>query len=313
MARFPRRRRSHSSFYAAPMAAPAQGIATKRKLGASWWAQAWIAALENLLGGDAGRLARGRTYARGGRVSHVEIVGDTVTARVTGSRIYQVTITLRALPAAAWQAAITAMAGQASFAAALLNGTMPQNVDEVFRSTGSTLFPTTRAELRTTCTCPDWGDPCKHVAAVHYLIGDSLDNDPFLLFELRGHTKQQLLAALRTARLGAAPEIAPANKPKRTAAARRAKSAPAAAEAYDQLPTVVPTLQFSYTAPSTPGAAMQQLGTPAGWTAAESPSELLGPLVVAAAEFAQRVANADPETAAMLAESPTRRRPESAK
>ena len=155
MARFPRRRRSHSSFYAAPMAAPAQGIATKRKLGASWWAQAWIAALENLLGGDAGRLARGRTYARGGRVSHVEIVGDTVTARVTGSRIYQVTITLRALPAAAWQAAITAMAGQASFAAALLNGTMPQNVDEVFRSTGSTLFPTTRAELRTTCTCPN--------------------------------------------------------------------------------------------------------------------------------------------------------------
>lgn len=63
-----------------------------------------------------------------------------------------------------------------------------------------TSFPTTRAELATTCTCPDWADPCKHVAAVHYLLGDTLDRDPYLLFELRGRTSAQLLAALRLAR-----------------------------------------------------------------------------------------------------------------
>ena len=311
MARFPRRR-GRADFYAAPLAASAQGIVTKRKIGASWWAQAWIAALENLLGGDAGRLARGRTYARGGRVSHVEIQGDTVTARVTGSRIYKVTIQLRALPAAAWHAAIVAMAGQASFAAALLNGTMPQNVDEVFRNTGSTLFPTTRAELQTTCTCPDWGDPCKHVAAVHYLIGDSLDNDPFLLFELRGQNKQQLMAALRAARLTnvvAAAPIAlkrPAKAGAAAAKTKRSVKAPAASApvAYDQLPTTVPTLQFSYSAPAAHVAAIHQLGTPAGWTAEESPGELLGPLVAAASEFARRVANADPESAANMAENP---------
>ena len=309
MARFPRRR-GRADFYRAPLAAPAQGIATKRKIGATWWAQAWIAALENLLGGEAGRLARGRTYARGGRVSHVEIVGDTVTARVTGSRIYQVTIRLRALPPSAWQAAISAMASQASFAAGLLNGSMPQNVDEVFRSTGSTLFPTTHAELQTTCTCPDWGDPCKHVAAVHYLIGDALDNDPFLLFELRGQTKQQLMAALRAARMTSVVAAAPV-APKRPAKAgpgaksKQAVKAPAATtpSAYDQLPTTVPTVQFSYTAPAARLAAIHQLGTPAGWTAEESPAELLGPLVAAASEFARRVANADPNSAADMAEN----------
>lgn len=188
-------------FLAAPkIAAPSDGIATAFIIGSTWWAKQWTSALINLLGGDAGRLARGRTYARGGRVSRVAIDGSLVTARVTGSSNYQVTITARALTDAAWAAAVTAMASQASFAAALLNGIMPQHIDDVFRSTGATLFPTTRAELQTTCTCPDWGDPCKHVAAVHYVLGDALDRDPYLLFELRGRTKAQLLAALRLAR-----------------------------------------------------------------------------------------------------------------
>jgi uncharacterized Zn finger protein len=80
---------------------------------------------------------------------------------------------------------------------------MPQAIDEVFVAAGVSLFPKQRADLRTSCSCPDWGDPCKHVAATHYVLGDALDRDPFLLFELRGRTKDQVLDALRAARGGA--------------------------------------------------------------------------------------------------------------
>ncbi|MBP9084848.1 MAG: SWIM zinc finger family protein [Kofleriaceae bacterium] len=309
-------------FQAAPkIAAPSDGITTAATIGSTWWAKQWISALENLLGGDAGRLARGRTYARAGRVSRVVVVGGEVTARVTGSRIYQVTITVRALTDATWAAAVAAMASQASFAAALLNGTMPQHIDDVFRTTGATLFPTTRAELATTCTCPDWGDPCKHVAAVHYLLGDTLDRDPYLLFELRGRTKAQLLAALRLARgasveasaatPASSPAVKSAGKPARKSAGKtkRPKSthpttSAQAVQAYDQMRTPLPALHFSYTAPTSAAAALQQLGVPLGWTDARSPAELLGPVVAATAVFAQRVATADPETAAVLTETP---------
>ena len=323
-----------SYFNAAPkIAAPVDGLATAFTIGSTWWAKQWISALENLLAGDAGRLARGRTYARAGRVSRVVVEGSKVTARVTGSRVYQVTIAVGALTDSAWTAAVTAMARQASFAAALLSGTMPQHIDDVFRSTGATLFPTTRAELRTTCTCPDWGDPCKHVAAVHYLLGDTLDRDPYLLFELRGRTKAQLLAALRLAR-GSAVEVsaaARAAKPARQPApatirqpalttettrsgkpAKKQKSPKSgqnkttvsAAHDYDQMRTPLPVLHFSYEAPASVAAALQQLGVPLGWTDARSPAELLGPVVAATAAFAQRVATADPQTAAVLTERP---------
>ncbi len=304
------------NFEAAPkLVAPADGVATAFAIGSSWWAKQWIAALEHLLGGDAGRLARGRTYARGGRVSQITIDGSKVMARVTGSRIYQVALTVGALNDAAWATAVTAMASQASFAAALLNGTMPQHIDDVFRTTGATLFPTTRAELRTTCTCPDWGDPCKHVAAVHYVLGDTLDHDPYLLFELRGRTKAQLLAALRLAREACVEGRAelPADKPRKKIGqtSYRPKTglktsvvAATATHDYDQMRTPVPDLQFDYTAPTAAVATLQQLGVPTGWTDARSPAELLGPIVAATAAFAQRVATADPETAALLAESP---------
>ncbi len=317
---------SDGYFDASPkIVAPSDGLATAFTIGSTWWAKQWISALQNLLGGDAGRLARGRTYARAGRVSRVSVEGSKVTARVTGSRVYQVTIVVGALTDSAWTAAVTAMARQASFTAALLNGTMPQHIDDVFRSTGATLFPTTRAELRTTCTCPDWGDPCKHVAAVHYLLGDTLDRDPYLLFELRGRTKAQLLAALRLARgsavevSAAAPSAKPARKPALPTASKRSGkpakklnspkagqkgSMVSAAHDYDQMRTPLPVLHFSYEAPASVAAALQQLGVPLGWTDTRSPAELLGPIVSATAAFAQRVATADPQTAAVLTESP---------
>lgn len=180
---------------------PEHGIRMK-KAGTTWWGQRWIEALENVLRGDSARLARGRTYARAGRTHDLVVEDGRVTAKVTGSRPmpYSITIELTKLSGPVWKKAIDGMARKAQFSAELLAGQMPKDIDEVFADADSSLFPTQRAALKTKCSCPDWGDPCKHIAATHYVLGEALDRDPFLLFELRGRTKDQVLDALSAAR-----------------------------------------------------------------------------------------------------------------
>jgi uncharacterized Zn finger protein len=95
---------------------------------------------------------------------------------------------------------LDALAEQAIFAAQLLNGEMPPDVEEVFQVVKVPLFPAQRGDLQTNCSCPDSANPCKHIAAVYYLLGERFDQDPFLLFELRGRSKEQVVAALRERR-----------------------------------------------------------------------------------------------------------------
>ena len=248
---------------------PERGIRMK-KAGTTWWGQRWIEALENVLRGDSARLARGRTYARAGRTHDLVVKGGKVTAKVTGSRAtpYKITIELTELSAPAWQKAIDGLAKKAQFSAELLAGQMPQAIDEVFVQAGVSLFPKQRTDLKTSCSCPDWGDPCKHVAATHYVLGEALDRDPFLLFELRGRTKDQVLDALRAARGGAgeAPakkagksKVAPADATSEVATVKLGKLK--AAE-YDKPREPLPTLHFSFDEPVTHGAVLRQLGAP---------------------------------------------------
>ncbi len=200
---------------------PEHGIKV-RKFGSTWWGQRWIQALERFGGVYSARLGRGRSYARQGRVHDLTVKDGAVSARVTGSRPtpYRVTIRLVALADRTWDAAIKAMASRAVFAARLLSGEMPREIDDAFRTCRVSLFPDREKDLATACTCPDWANPCKHVAAVHYVLGEAFDRDPFLLFELRGRTKAAVLAALR--RLRAAAGEAPAR------ASREPEEAPAA-------------------------------------------------------------------------------------
>jgi uncharacterized Zn finger protein len=182
---------------------PAAGIKAKSqrgKIGESWWADKWIKALEPLL--DAGRLSRGRSYARSGQVLNLDIGPGVVTSRVQGSRAtpYKVKITVKTLTAVEWAKVVDALAEQAIFAARLLAGEMPKDVETAFSAARVSLFPTQRTDLETTCSCPDYANPCKHVAAVYYLLGERFDEDPFLLFQLRGKDKEQLLAELRQRR-----------------------------------------------------------------------------------------------------------------
>ncbi len=182
---------------------PADGIKAKSqrgKIGESWWADKWIKALEPLL--DPGRLSRGRSYARGGQVLNLDIGPGVVTSRVQGSRAtpYKVQIAVKMLSAAEWTKVIDALAEQAIFAAKLLAGEMPKDVETAFWAAHVSLFPTARSDLQTSCSCPDYANPCKHVAAVYYLLGERFDEDPFLIFQLRGKDKEQLLAELRLRR-----------------------------------------------------------------------------------------------------------------
>ena len=180
-----------------------QGIKAKSKRGdfvKNWWATRWIKALERLV--DAGRLRRGRTYARKGQVLSIEETKSGIEAKVQGSRRkpYKVTIKIDSLSTAQWEQVIDVLAEQAIFTAQLLAGEMPDEIEETFKAAGVSLFPETEVELMTNCSCPDWANPCKHVAAVHYILGEQFDEDPFMLFRLRGRTQEQILEALRARR-----------------------------------------------------------------------------------------------------------------
>jgi uncharacterized Zn finger protein len=168
--------------------------------GKSWWAKRWISVLEGFNIGA--RLGRGRSYARKGQVVSIEIEQGRVKAKVQGSRPkpYDITIAVKTIPADEWDKLLVALSGQALFAAKLLAGEMPQDIEEVFKGVDLSLFPRKLGDLSTECSCPDWSNPCKHIAAVYYLLGEEFDRDPFLMFRLRGMTREDLLERLgRTA------------------------------------------------------------------------------------------------------------------
>ena len=182
----------------------------------------------------AARLARGQRYARSGQVLSLVEQDGTVHAQVQGSRRqpYRVTIALAALSDGAWERVIAALAHRPDLAASLLAGEMPHDIDEVFAPTRAALFPTKPTHLRLSCSCPDPVTFCKHVAATCYLLGEQLDEDPFLLFRLRGRGQDEVLEGLRR-RVGAGSGASKGAGP--TAASPEADREPAPAAAATQL------------------------------------------------------------------------------
>ncbi|MBN2047593.1 MAG: SWIM zinc finger family protein [Anaerolineaceae bacterium] len=170
--------------------------------GHNWWAQRWIHSMENLV--DINRLRRGRYYARQGQVLSIEEGDAEIIAKVQGSRPkpYVARISMVSFSNEEWEKLLNVLSGRAIFAAQLLSGQMPTNIEDAFAEAGVSLFPNRAGDLLTDCTCPDWANPCKHVAATHYILGDLFDDDPFLLFRLRGRTQEQIIEGLRRHRLG---------------------------------------------------------------------------------------------------------------
>lgn len=173
------------------------GLATSRARGAmaeTWWSKRFIVVLESF--GLGGRMTRGRTYARAGQVLSLEVNEGLLVAQVQGSRRtpYAVTVRLATPTPIQWIKITDALKLRLGYAARLLDGEVPTDLEEVFTAAGSKLFPTQWRELRATCSCPDWGDPCKHQAAVLYVFADQLDRDPWKLIEWMGKSKDEILA-----------------------------------------------------------------------------------------------------------------------
>jgi uncharacterized Zn finger protein len=176
------------------------GIKARSKrgpIGEQWWSRRFIEVLESL--GLASRLSRGRSYARSGQVLALDVGTGHVTATVQGSRPrpYRVRLTVVPLTTPQWVAVEEALAARAIFRARLLAGEMPAEIEEVFAGCGTPLFPKTARDLDMTCSCPDWEVPCKHLAAVCYVLAEAFDNDPFAMLAWRGKGRDELLASLR--------------------------------------------------------------------------------------------------------------------
>ena len=239
------------------------------EFGTSWWARRWIEALGPF--GWNERLSRGRAYARGGRVVDVEVTPGLARARVQDSRppASQVTIAVEPFDELTWSRVYGVIAGRALFAAKLLAGDLPIEVVDLCESVGAPLFPRREGELRADCTCPEWVNPCKHIVAVFHVLAAEFDRDPFLLFRLRGRTREELIAALRARRGAEAPAAAEPD-------------APEPPEPLDSDPTrfwavgpELARLEIEIGPPDVPGSVLKRLGRPPTWGAQD---EFLGSL-----------------------------------
>jgi uncharacterized Zn finger protein len=193
----------------------------------NWWGDRFIETLEQST--DGGRLGRGRSYARGGKVKSFTINNGTIKAQVRGSvnpyfgvykePLYTITIDITPISQTKWADAIAFIASKAGYISKLLLNEIPDTIEDAFTPLGLHLLPQGK-DLKTNCSCPDWSNPCKHIAGVYYLVAAELDRDPFLLFELRGLSKAVLQSELSKSQLGMAlsaelstqkPEPVPAN------------------------------------------------------------------------------------------------------
>jgi len=161
-----------------------------------WWVEQWM----ELINGYRfkKRLERAWEYARSGNVLSIRFEGRRVHARVQGSDSdpYKVKLWLDVLSDDDWGYVLEALSQKARWSAQLLAGVMPQDIERAFAASGKRLFPFKLQEVRSECSCPDKANPCKHVSAVFYLMGDRFSEDPFVLFQLRGRTRSQLLGEL---------------------------------------------------------------------------------------------------------------------
>ena len=178
------------------------GIVTSKARGAmasSWWSKRFTDVLESY--GLGGRMTRGKSYARKGQVLTLDLAAGMIIAQVQGSRRVPYAVTIRIKPPSEtqWAKLADLLRARAGYAATMLAGEIPTDLEAVFADAGVSLFPSAWRELRATCSCPDWGDPCKHQAAVLYVFADRLDADPWQLLEWHGRTRDDILGLFNVA------------------------------------------------------------------------------------------------------------------
>lgn len=222
-----------------------------------WWVSRWISVQESR--SLTSCLNRGKRYARSRRVLRIEIEPGALEALVQGSRYepYRVRMRFKKFTERQWEKAIDALASQARFAAKLLAGEMPQNIEAAFEAEGLSLFPLASRDLTSACSCADEANPCKHMVAVHFALAEQLDQDPFLLFQLRGRTREQVLRALSARRAAAA-----TGQP-----VMRSKAGPLSEdlERFWEAGKGLDSIQVSVGPPTVSASLLKRLGVPAFW------------------------------------------------
>lgn len=178
--------------------------------GRTWWGERFLTALERFT--NAARLGRGRSYANNGRIVEHRLEKGTVVAKVRGSinpyfgvyeePLYRTTIKITQIAAPDWSKVIQRIGARADLVTKLLQQEMPDPIEDAFAEAGVHLLPSGRGDFTTSCSCPDWENPCKHIAGVYYILAKDLDRDPFVLFELRGLSREALHAELVKSPLG---------------------------------------------------------------------------------------------------------------
>ncbi len=176
----------------------------------TWWGQRFIEALEDFT--DSGRLQRGRSYSTDTRIKQWVLQNGKVDAKLRGNvnpyygvykePTYQVSVQMTHLSEAQWQKIIQKLTQRASFIARLLLNEIPENIETVFADVGVHLLPNDYRDFKVACNCPDYEVPCKHIAGVCYRLAGQLDQDPFLLFEMRGLAPEKLIQELALSPLG---------------------------------------------------------------------------------------------------------------
>ena len=191
-----------------------------------WWVEQWM----ELINGYRfkKRLERAWGYAREGNVTSIRFEGRRVHARVqgTGEEPYKVKLWLDVLNDEDWGYVLEALTQKARWSAQLLAGIMPVDIERAFAASGKRLFPFKLQEVRSECSCPDKANPCKHISAVYFLMGDRFSEDPFVLFQLRGRTRAKLLEDLAEQRRKALAALAEQHGNDRDANASKEDAAP---------------------------------------------------------------------------------------
>ncbi len=240
----------------------------KGSIGDTWWSKRWVKLLESF--GWSNRLERGRRYARGGQVLDFKLAPGRVTARVQGSvpEPYSVKIEIKPLTNEAWKRVEEEMVKKAIFAAKLLAGEMPQNIEEAFEAAGMALFPASSKDIKTDCSCPDSANPCKHIAAVYYILAEEFDRDPFMLFKLRGRAKDEITSSLRQKRTEGAEQLNPESLSSKAASEQKEIALPIGIEDFWS-GTDVESFSVNISPPDVSAAIIKRLGTPEFWDSRE--------------------------------------------
>ncbi len=180
------------------------------KFAKTWWGERFLSALEAFT--DRGRLERGRSYSTDNRIKQWLLKDGKVEAKLRGNinayfgvykePTYKVSVQMAHLTEAQWQKIIKQLTQRASFIARLLLNEIPENIESVFADAGVHLLPKSYKDFKVSCDCPDYAVPCKHIAGVCYRLAGQLDQDPFLLFEMRGLASEKLLQQLAESPLG---------------------------------------------------------------------------------------------------------------